>query len=627
MLKLLATPYGTLLLCGGSQWSSFYDLSLKDREKALLRMANSRIPQIRFLFTSFMAISMFTTYGKALKINNQQYNPIWKVLSYPGPHPERPIPLAHDIWKPNFIQYNQINQKDSFNRRLLNCDIVIIGSGAGGGVVAAELAKEGYHVILLEKAKYMHPTDLPLTEMSSFDLLYERKGTLMSEDGGLRILAGNAFGGGTFVNWSACLETPQKVRAEWAEKHKLPHFVSADFQKSIDAVSKRIGVSSNAIKHNPSNQILIDGCKKLGYPVRDIPQNTGGKEHSCGWCTFGCPYNEKLGSLPTWIKDASDAGCQLIDNCFVKQVIHKNGVATGVLCLIDEKELVISAKRIVVSCGSIQTPSLLLRSGLTNRNIGRNLRLHPVTTVSGIFDHRVSPYRGSIMTALSEVVADRDGSGYGARLEVPAIHPSMLATLLPWTSGKEHKRLMTQFDHTATFIVLTRDKDSAGRVYIDKNGESRIDWKLSAYDAQSILEGLVAGIKVMIAAGAKEVITLQHGVPTFKVPEKNPLESKEFKDYIQKVKSAGIVKLYTSLFCAHQMGSCRMGANSSEGAVRSTGESWEVKNLFVADASLFPTSSGANPMLTTFSIAYSVAQFLKENLKQDRSIPRRSSKL
>lgn len=281
--------------------------------------------------------------------------------------------------------------------------------------------------------------------------------------------------------------------------------MSQEFQNAVDAVSKRAGVSAEAVKHNPSNQILLDGCRKMGYHADTIPQNTAGKEHACGWCTFGCPYAEKQGTMETWIKDAAAAGSRFIQGAWVERIIHRNGVAEGVWAKVEGGyNLSITAKRVVVSCGSIGTPGLLLRSGLKNRNIGRHLRLHPVTTVSGIFPGQpIKPFQGSIMTVISNEVANRQESHYGARLEVPAIHPSMLATLLPWTSASEHKRLMSQFEHTATFIVLTRDRDSKGRVYIDGEGQSRIDWSLSKFDSESLLQGLEAGIRVMIAAGAQ----------------------------------------------------------------------------------------------------------------------------
>ena len=193
----------------------------------------------------------------------------------------------------------------------------------------------------------------------------------------------------------------------------------------------------------------------------------------------------------------------------MERIIHKKEQAKGVWAKVDGVSVFVSAKRVVVSCGSIGTPALLLRSGLKNTQIGKNLHLHPVTTISGVFpDRQIKPFHGSIMTTVSNVVADRSGSGYGARLEVPAIHPSMLATLLPWDSAFQHRKLMATFNNTATFIVLCRDYDSIGRVYIDKNGDHRVDYKLSQYDSTSILNGLEAGIRVLIAAGAKSMFLI-----------------------------------------------------------------------------------------------------------------------
>ena len=248
----------------------------------------------------------------------------------------------------------------------------------------------------------------------------------------------------------------------------------------------------------------MSGCKKMGYHAANIPQNTAGKEHSCGWCTWGCPYGEKQGTYSTWLKDAADYGCRFVQGVYVERIIHRNGKAKGVWAKTDDGYLYISAKRFVVSsCGSINTPALLLRSGLRNRNIGKNLRLHPVTTVSGYFpDRPVAPYYGSIMTVVSDQVADR-GDGYGARLEVPTGHPSVMATIFPWKSASDHKRLMTQLDNWATFISLTRDKNSKASVGIDKEGRPRVNFNLSAYDAESMLQGIETGIKVMIAEGAQ----------------------------------------------------------------------------------------------------------------------------
>jgi choline dehydrogenase-like flavoprotein len=328
---------------------------------------------------------------------------------------------------PTFLNMKEVALYQNSTDVSLSYDVVVVGSGPGGGVAAAELSQAGHRVLLLDKAAYTHPSDYPLTEKKSFQLLFEGGAFLSSNDGGMQILAGTSWGGGSTVNWSASLELPEIARKEWAEKFGLEYFHTPEYQKAIDAVKYRLGMSADHISHNASNQILVDGCKKLGYHVENIPQNTAGNTHSCGWCSFGCPYGEKQSSMLTWIKDAVEAGCHMIQQASVIDVVHANGAVSGVRVRVENKyNLFVRAKRVVVSCGAINTPALLLRSKIPNPHIGKNLKLHPVTMAQGYFpDHNIMPYAGSIMTSLSNKDVDVNGDGYGSRLEVPAMHPGI----------------------------------------------------------------------------------------------------------------------------------------------------------------------------------------------------------
>jgi hypothetical protein len=148
-----------------------------------------------------------------------------------------------------------------------------------GGLTAAILSRAGYRVLLIEKAKYTHPSDYPLTEFQSYNLLYERGGFLATDDGGMQLLAGKSWGGGTTVNWSASLELPQCTRKELADTYGLKYYNTKDYAEDIEFIRKRLGMDTKAISHNIPNQILIDGCKRLKYKVEDIPQNTAGNTH------------------------------------------------------------------------------------------------------------------------------------------------------------------------------------------------------------------------------------------------------------------------------------------------------------------------------------------------------------
>jgi len=196
------------------------------------------------------------------------------------------------------------------------------------------------------------------------------------------------------------IQLPYFVREEWA-KQGLPYFTSPGYQKSLDAIVERLGISDKFLKHNTANRLLLEGCHKLGYPTKDIPQNTGHQEHSCGWCGFGCRFGEKQGTMMTFLQDAKDFGAQFMQDTFVERILIRKGKAIGVVGSQNGRKVTIKANKVVVSAGSIHSPALLQRSGLKNKNIGKNLFLHPVSYVFGKFEEEINCYEGSIMTAVS----------------------------------------------------------------------------------------------------------------------------------------------------------------------------------------------------------------------------------
>jgi choline dehydrogenase-like flavoprotein len=197
--------------------------------------------------------------------------------------------------------------------------------------------------------------------------------------------------------------------------------------------------------------------------------------------------------------------------------------------------------------------------------------------------------------------------------------------LLYIKDAKDFRRLLLNYPRTTNMIVLTRDYDSVGRVWIDSTGQPRIDYSLGSKDAKVIMEGIMACTRIMIAAGASEINTSQIGVPPLMIggatssnqdsqSAQHAPEDRDLATWEQLSRGVGISANRVGLFSAHQMGTCKMGVSPKVGAVKPDGETWEVKGLYVADASLFPTASGVNPMITTFSMAYSVAQFMKTKL-------------
>lgn len=243
------------------------------RESIIQGWGLARLPLLRQLYRSLTMISKQTW----IKITPT----LPRVLGIPR------VPVGMIPGKGHDFEFIQFPPGDTNEPVVLETDVVIIGSGCGGGVSAKNLAEAGHRVIVVEKAYHWTPDHFPMAESNGWNHLFMNGAFISSDDTTVSIIAGQAWGGGGTVNWSASLQTQGFVRREWASKG-LPFFTSAEFQDSLDRVCERMGVSDKFIQQNRTNQFLIEGARKLGYPHKAVPQNTGGKPHQCGHCTFGC---------------------------------------------------------------------------------------------------------------------------------------------------------------------------------------------------------------------------------------------------------------------------------------------------------------------------------------------------
>jgi choline dehydrogenase-like flavoprotein len=536
-------------------------------------------------------------------INGDGRNPNWGALQYPGP-------ISAPENSPPPIKPLQIKKPTS-----LDCDVVIVGSGAGGGVVAAELAQAGLKVIVLEKGAYYTEDQYSTLEKDALEKMYEQRGLMTTEDLGVTVLAGATLGGGTAINWSASFRTPDHVLQEWADEFQLPDMPGNDIQRSLDTVCERLGVNTSGTVLNLQNELLSKGAEKLGFQHGIIPRNVQDcNGEDCGWCGFGCIHGAKKSTLKTYLQDANDAGADIIVNCYAEKILVKNRHAVGVTGWVTSEDgiqhpLTVRAKKVISAAGAIHTPALLLRSGLSNPNIGRNLRLHPATATRAEYEFPIQMWSGVILSAYSDEFANLDGQHYGAILETPPGHVGLWAVALPWESGEQHKAKMLCTRQQAATIVIVRDRGS-GQVTTDKNGQPRLHYQLSETDAKHMLSGVEGALRIHKAAGAHELAISHTENYEFKIGSST---DDEFETFLE-----GLSRLNTSpnrlgVYSAHQMGSCRMGGSRSFSAIDPTGKSWEVENLYVADASVFPTAIGVNPMITIMALAHHIAQNVKAN--------------
>lgn len=596
LLQLMDSPLLGLMWNG--PWKGFLNLTPGQRTRMLEQWTNSKIGLARKGMASLKKIFTFLYYTKPLP----HRNPNWQALGYPGPLDESAPPSREKL--PLY------HPKEDH----ITCEVLVIGSGAGGGVVAGELAAAGKDVLVVEKGPYLDRPEYNQLEAEMVSTMYESRGALTTQDGGVTVFAGSCLGGGTTINWAGSFDTPDYILHEWATEHGLPDLTDASFRSAQQAVARAIGVNTQYRWHNHQNQALQDGSRALGHEPKLIPRNERGLSREdfqgLGFSAFGDRYGKKQGTLATYLREATAHGARVLPNTNITRITHAQGRATGAEGYLDQgngpRPIRITAKRVVVSAGAIHTPVLLRKSGLRHPHLGQHLYFHPTVAVSAFYGKVNDPaWTGPMMSVVNDHFSQLTGN-YGFKLETPPAHVGLSALALPWINGDEHKRMMLKLTQLSHFIVLVRDREG-GSVSVDKHGFPRLRYKPSKFDMAHLLRGMQEAARIHCAAGAEEVIFPHYALYRMACNE----DEANRESFLQSIPSWGWKPNQYALFSAHQMGTARMGGNAKTHPVAPNGETREVKNLFVADASLFPAASGVNPMLTIMTLAHLVAQGLK----------------
>lgn len=591
LVKLLNSPLCGLT--GAFKFKPFTDLDFETRTRLLQKWSTSSLPQLRKGFNALKKLAGFIFYGKIVSGKN----PNWKALGYDGPADTSKLNNG------NGLKFLKIT-----NNEELSCDTVIVGSGAGGSVVAAVLAQKGEEIIVVDKGPYLKPNEITQQEMPMIRQLYERQGTLASEDGGTSIFAGSCIGGGTTVNWAGSFRTPDYILQEWATDYDNPQFSDKAYQNNFEFIESRTNVSSSYPKHNLQNQLLKNGSELLGLKIKTIPRNIINSDDTefynrQGFMGLGDPYEHKQSAVVTFLKDACDSGAKLLCDTEVTSIVIKNGTAIGINIIKNingqQNCSFIRANRVVVAGGAIHTPAILMRSGLQHPQLGKNLYLHPVMAVMGKYREKSYPWYGPMMSIVNDSFTHLSGN-YGFKIETPPAHPAMMSLVMPWQNGAECKKEMLNAADYATFIVLCRDK-YGGHIKLGKRKQPLVHYNLHQFDLKHLLTGIKESCKIHYAAGANEIGILHNDFEKY-LRDKEDLSSYISRNLKKKWKSN-----YFPLLSAHQMGTCRMGGNKKQSPLSPKGQFWGVKNLYVSDGSAFPSASGVNPMLSIQTLANYIA--------------------
>lgn len=338
---------------------------------------NSRLPQLRQVARS---VTLLTKRNWLLNSPTAS-----QVIGFPR------VPVYGKPVKSFDYQFLQFPPGDG--EETIETDVVIVGSGCGGAVAAKNLAEAGQRVVVVEKAYHYPSSYFPMTQASAQAHMFEMGGSCASDNGNIAVLAGATWGGGGTINWGAALQTQNYVRQQWADTG-LPFFTSSEFQNSLDRVCERMGVHSE-YEQNFQNKVTLEGARKLGYNAQVIPTNSGNESHYCGHCTLGCHSVGKKGPVASWLVDAANAGAVFVEGFRADKVVFDTvegkQVASGVEGVWTSRDthlgtsgtdstrrkVTFKAKKVIVSCGSLQSPLLLMRSGIKNQHLGHHLHLHP----------------------------------------------------------------------------------------------------------------------------------------------------------------------------------------------------------------------------------------------------------
>jgi choline dehydrogenase-like flavoprotein len=473
----------------------------------------------------------------------------------------------------------------------MRCDVVVVGSGAGGASAARILAEHGLDVVVLERGPFRDAADYSTDPLVALGSLYREVGMTFCEGRpAISLPVGRCVGGTTVVNSGTCLRPHEEVLTRWRERHGIEW--APDLDAEFAAAERALGVTLVDPRHCGRNAALCRaGADALGWNNGPLPRNASGVTR-CSSCPVGCPTDAKLAMHVSELPRALAAGARVCADTTVERVLVEHGRAVGV----SGRGFEIRADAVVLAGGALGTPELLLTQGLSSRSraIGRNLRVHPVAWVGAYFEQPVRGWEGVMQSWSVDAFSDRR-----LFLEATAT-PLAFATHLEGVGAGLQERI-ARYAHLAVIGVHLSERAS-GRVTLDRRGRLRIRHRLGVDDARALRFGVARAAEIHVAAGAREVYPPLARLGALSADE------------LERIERTRVRPAHLRLEGFHPMGTARMDADARRGVVAPSGELHDLPGLYIADASIFPTSLGVNPMLTAMACARRVAAQLATRL-------------
>ncbi len=485
-----------------------------------------------------------------------------------------------------------------------DCEVAIVGSGAGGAAAAAILAEAGFDVMVLESGPYVDKTTYPADPLEGLPLLYRDGGmTIAIGKPAIPIPVGRTVGGTTVINSGTCFRAPAEVIEEWREKEGIAW--AGDLDPLYAAAEETLAVTPLDLETLGRNgQLCAEGAAALGASGGPISRNAG-RCVQCSSCPLGCRIDAKRATHVSYLPRAVAAGARVRAGVRVQRVITEDERATGLACRAgfpttgpDElsrngrppvsRDWQVRAKTVISAGGAFGTPELLLRSGIRHPALGRHLHIHPAAWIGARYEEEVRGWEGVMQSYYVD-----QWQSQGILLEATFTPLSFGAQWLPGV-GADFSDRVAHFGNIASIGVHLHDR-SEGRVGLAGNGSLKLSYRLLEEEARTIQFGIARAAEVHFAAGATEVYPNVGPISIIKRGQLADFESMRLKPSDLRLEAF------------HPMSSARMGTDPDTSVCDTRGAVRGVESLYIADASLLPTSVGVNPMMTIIACATHVA--------------------
>lgn len=500
------------------------------------------------------------------------------------------------------------------------CDAVIIGSGSGGAPVAACLAEAGWRVIVIEEGPYYTPAEYGHFRPSqSLRKLWREAGLLAAFGLGdtpvIGLAAGRCVGGSSVLTGGVCFRIPSEVHQAWVDDLGLRELDEASFEPIYDEVERRIHVQETPPDlRSWATRRLVGGAESLGIRMGSTRRNMLHCEGNAR-CNFGCPASAKQSVDVTYLPSAFAHGARLVSDALVERVNVRAGRATGVEGRVIDPAtgrprhaFTVHAPVVIVACGTLHTPVLLSRSGISRSHpaLGAGVTLHPSIRMSAMFDEPVDGFSGALQSVYSAHFASEG-------MTIVGVHspPNVLAAALPGV-GAAHRDVVRRMRGLAAIGGMVHDA-GGGRVRPGPGREPILTYRMAARDLVRVRRLLTILGEIAFAAGARVLyppvfgIDGIHSVQELRRLEHEPLDPRRIE-----------------CIAFHPLGSARMATRADAGIVSPTGETFDVKGVYVADGSVLPTSIGVNSQLPVMAMATRTAWLIRDQRRPSHRMPARS---